>query len=126
MYICILNLLNMDKQIVSEMVNDIFADKHTQFIESISSNEFIEQVTDSLIQGGLPIDVEDEDQIEEVKEIIGGKVVDYLMKQILPSNKIEVDISYYHPNDDETKKVYDIEGMTDEFNYKLKQIIKSN
>jgi hypothetical protein len=116
----------MDKQIVSEMVNDIFTDKHTQFIESISSNEFIEQVTDSLIQGGLPIDVEDEDQIEEVKEIIGGKVVEYLMKQILPSNKIEVDISFYHPNDDETKKVYDIEGMTDEFNYKLKQIIKNN
>ena len=116
----------MDKQIVSEMVNDIFADKHTQFIESISCDEFIEQVTDSLIQGGITIDVEDEDQIEEVKEIIGGKVVDYLMKQILPSNKIEVDISYYHPNDDETKKVYDIEGMTEEFEYKLKQIIKNN
>ena len=72
----------MDKQIVSEMVNDIFADKHTQFIESISCDEFIEQVTDSLIQGGITIDVEDEDQVEEVKEIIGGKVVDYLMKQI--------------------------------------------
>ena len=26
--------------------------------------------------------------------------------------------------EDETKKVYDIEGMTDEFNYKLKQVIK--
>ena len=37
-------------------------------------------------------------------------------------NVIEVDISFFHPNDDETKKVYDIEGMTEEFNYKLKQL----
>jgi hypothetical protein len=113
----------MDKQIVSEMVNDIFADKHTQFIESISCDEFIEEVTDNLIQGGITIDVENEEEIEQVKEIIGGKVVDYLMKQILPSNKIEVDISYYHPDDDETKKVYDVEGMREEFENKLKQLI---
>jgi myo-inositol catabolism protein IolC len=60
-----------------------------------------------------------------VKEIIGGKVVEYLMKQIPQSNKIEVDISFYHPNDDETKKVYDEEGMREEFENKLKQIIKT-
>jgi len=41
-----------------------------------------------------------------------------------PKNVIEVDISYYHPNDDETIKVYDEEGMLEEFNYKLKQIMK--
>ncbi len=44
---------------------------------------------------------------------------------------IEVDIAYYHPEDengivDETKKVYDEEGMLEEFDYKLKQVIKSN
>jgi hypothetical protein len=38
-------------------------------------------------------------------------------------NVIEVDISFYHPNDDETKKVYDVEGMREEFEYKLKQLI---
>jgi len=37
-----------------------------------------------------------------------------------------VDISFYHPNDDETKKVYDEEGMREEFEYKLKQVIKNN
>jgi hypothetical protein len=113
----------MNKEIVSEMVNDIFTDKHTQFIESISCDEFIEEVTDRLIEGGIPVDVENEEEIEEIKEIIGGKVVEYLMKQILPSNKIEVDISYYHPDDDETKKVYDEEGMREEFENKLKQLI---
>ena len=46
------------------------------------------------------------------------------------SNVIEVDVAFYHPDDengnvDETKKVYDEEGMLQEFEYKLKQIIKS-
>ena len=43
----------------------------------------------------------------------------------LSMDVIEVDISFYHPNDDETKRVYDIEGMEEEFQYKLKQVIKS-
>ena len=116
----------MDKKIVTEMVNDIIEDKITQFIENISSDEFIEEVTDRVIQGGVP--VENEEEIEEVREIIGSKVVSFITKQILSTNDktIELDISFYHPNDDETKKVYDIEGMTDEFNYKLKQVIKNN
>ena len=116
----------MDKKIVTEMVNDIIEDKITQFIENISSDEFIEEVTDRVIQGGVT--VENEEEIEEVREIIGSKVVSFITKQILSTNgkTIEVDISFYHPNDDETKKVYDIEGMTEEFNYKLKQVIKNN
>jgi ribosomal protein L31 len=39
-------------------------------------------------------------------------------------NTIEVDISYYHPDDNETQKVYDEEGMREEFEYKLQQTIK--
>lgn len=44
---------------------------------------------------------------------------------------IEVDIAYYHPyiNEDnevdESRKVYDIEGMREEFEYKLDCIIKN-
>jgi len=44
---------------------------------------------------------------------------------------IEVDISFYHPyiNEDnevdESRKVYDIEGMREEFEYKLDCIIKN-
>jgi hypothetical protein len=74
----------MNKEIVSEMVNDIINDKVTQFMESISCDEFIEEVTDRLIEGGIPVNVEDEDEVELVKEIIGSKVVNFLMKQILP------------------------------------------
>ena len=43
----------------------------------------------------------------------------------LSMDVIEVDISFYHPDDDETKRVYDIEGMTQEFEYKLDCIIKN-
>jgi len=113
----------MDKQIVSEMVNDIIEDKITQFIENISSDEFIEEVTDRIIEGGVP--VENEEEVEGVREIIGSKVVSFITKQILSINDktIEVNIMFYHPNDDETKKVYDDEGMREEFEYKLKQLI---
>ena len=74
----------MNREIVTKMVNDIINDKITQFIESISCDEFIEEVTDQLIEGGIPVDVENEEQVEEVKEIIGSQVVNFLMKQILP------------------------------------------
>ena len=62
-----------------------------------------------------------EEEVEGVREIIGSKVVSFITKQILSINDktIEVNIMFYHPNDDETKKVYDIEGMTEEFNYKF-------
>jgi hypothetical protein len=41
-------------------------------------------------------------------------------------NVIKVDISYYHPDNDETQKVYDEEGMREEFEYKLDCIIKNS
>ena len=43
-------------------------------------------------------------------------------------NVIEVDIAFYHPEDengnvDETTKVYDVEGMREEFEYELQHLI---
>jgi hypothetical protein len=61
-----------------------------------------------------------EPHIKDMMEGIENAVV------MLSSNTIEVDISFYHPNDDETIKVYDIEGMTQEFDNKLSNIIKNN
>jgi len=39
-------------------------------------------------------------------------------------NTINVDIAFYHPNDDESVRVYDEEGMREEFEYKLSQLLK--
>jgi hypothetical protein len=61
----------------------------------------------------------DEPHIKDMLDGIQNAVV------MLSSNTIEVDISFYHPNDDETKKVYDEEGMREEFEYKLDCIIKN-
>ena len=52
-----------------------------------------------------------------------------MVKEFKP-NTIEVDIAFYHPEDengnvDETLKVYDEEGMREEFEYKLDCIIKN-
>lgn len=46
-------------------------------------------------------------------------------------NVIEVDIAFYHPEDengivDETKKVYDEEGMREEFEYELHHLLNQN
>ena len=108
----------MDKKIVTEMVNDIIEDKITQFIESMCSDEFIEEVTDRVIQGGVPVDVENEEEVEGVREIIGSKVVSFITKQVLSTNDktIEVDISFYHPNDDETKRCTTLRGWKRNFN----------
>ena len=40
-------------------------------------------------------------------------------------NVIEVDIAFYHPDDNEEERVYDEEGMREEFEYKLDCIIKN-
>ena len=41
-------------------------------------------------------------------------------------NTIEVDISFYHPNDNETERVYDEEGMREEFEYKMDCLIRNS
>ena len=43
-----------------------------------------------------------------------------------PKNVIEVDISFYHPDDNEEVKIYNEEGMREEFEYKLDCIIKNS
>ena len=55
------------------------------------------------------------DMLEGIENAINKLLVDV----------IEVDIAFYHPNDDETKRVYDEEGMREEFEYKLDCVIKN-
>jgi hypothetical protein len=62
-----------------------------------------------------------------IKEMLEG--IDNAIDK-LRMNVIEVDIAFYHPEDengivDETTKVYDEEGMREEFEYKMDCIIKN-
>ena len=47
-----------------------------------------------------------------------------MVKEFKP-NVIEVDVAFYHPDDNEEIKIYDEEGMREEFEYKLDCIIKN-
>jgi hypothetical protein len=117
----------MDKEKVLKVVKEIIFDKISNLIDEVSTNEFLEQVSTEVYDENEP--PTDFDEQEKIKEIIGDKIIPILfdMVEIVTKSKkvIEVDISFYHPNDDETKKVYDVEGMEEEFQYKLKQVIKS-
>ena len=48
-----------------------------------------------------------------------------MVKEFKP-NVIEVDIMFKHPDDDETIKVYDVEGMREEFEYELHHLLNPN
>jgi hypothetical protein len=58
------------------------------------------------------------DTIHETEYSITMSKADPKMKMI------NVDVAFYHPNDDETIRVYDEEGMREEFEYKLKEVLK--
>ena len=65
----------MNKQVVLEMINDVIIDKLEQLMENLSTNEFVEELTDKLIESGVPIDTDDEEQMEELNELIGSRVL---------------------------------------------------
>ena len=48
-----------------------------------------------------------------------------MVKETLNKNVIEVDVAFYHPDDNESVMVYDEEGMREEFEYKLQTIINN-
>ena len=65
---------------------------------------------------------EEEQQQEHIQDMLKG--IDNAVSTLLLSmNVIEVDISYYHPDENESIKIYDEEGMREEFENKLKQLI---
>jgi hypothetical protein len=70
------------------------------------------------------------EQLVKFYDRMCANVTDYETFCTNPPKTIEVDISFYHPDDengivDETTKVYDEEGMLEEFQYKLDCIIKN-
>jgi hypothetical protein len=121
----------MNKEKVLEVVKLILINKISNLIEEVSSNEFLEQVSTEVYDENEP--PTDFDEEEKIKEIVGSKVIPLLLKmvKVVSSQEdkvIEVDISFYHPEDEngnvnETLKVYDVEGMREEFEYELNHLI---
>ena len=65
---------------VRKVVSDFVVDQITQMIEDMSSNDFIERIMDRLEEEGVELDLDNEDTFEEVKDIVGEKVIPLLFK----------------------------------------------
>lgn len=68
----------MNKEKVLEVVNGEIIDRTTQLIEDMSSNEFIEMITDKLSVEG--VEIETEEELEELRDLIGSRVLPLLHK----------------------------------------------
>jgi hypothetical protein len=104
-----------------------------KIIEGSSPNEITKKVNELINEGWKPIGSHQVVIRREQNRFSGQQHMDTLnqleytqtlIKEV-QKNVIEVDVSFYHPNDDETQKVYDEEGMREEFEYKLDCIIKN-
>ena len=68
----------MNKENVLEVVNDVITDVLTQLMEDMSTNEFVEMICDKLVEQGITI--ETDEQVDEVKEVIGSRVIPLMVK----------------------------------------------
>jgi len=65
------------------------------------------------------------EQLVKFYDRMCANVTDYETFCTNPPKTIEVDIAFYHPDDNEEERVYDEEGMREEFEYKMNFIIKN-
>jgi hypothetical protein len=60
----------MNRQKVLVVTNDIIVERITSMIEGMSTNDFVELICEK-----VGVDLENEDEVEEVKNLIGSKVI---------------------------------------------------
>jgi hypothetical protein len=68
----------MNKEKVLGVVNDVIVDRLTQLIEEMSCNEFVEEISDKLVEQGIVIETEEDE--EELRDLIGSRVLPLLHK----------------------------------------------
>ena len=69
----------MNKEKVTELVNEVIFDRITQLIEEMSTNEFVEMITD-MVQDQTGVEIETDEEREEITDIIGSRVFPLLHK----------------------------------------------
>ena len=105
--------------------------KNIKIITASSSTQLNNRINEMSADGWEPVGSHSVVVIHSQNRYAGSQHMDTINEteysitmQKLVSNTINVDIAFYHPNDDESKKVYDEEGMREEFEYKLKNILE--
>lgn len=87
--------------------------------------EILDQIQSDLSELQNHPDDLSHEQLVKFYDRMCANVTDYETFCANSPKTIEVDIAFYHPNDDETKRVYDEEGMREEFEYKMNCVIKN-
>jgi hypothetical protein len=70
----------MEEKVVKNIVRDEICQKLTQLINELSTNEFVESILDRVYET-TGDDLEEE--VEDVKEIIGDELLNFMSKLIL-------------------------------------------
>jgi len=118
-----------DHDICKEFVynHGVIGDLSTDGVFTVTAESFLHStgyIPEGLQEDGQEVILNDHDELDlnaydEIK-----------FSDPVTSSVIEVDIAFYHPEDengkiDLSKKIYDEEGMLQEFEYKLKELIKN-
>ena len=69
----------VQKEKVLEIVNEVINERLSQMVEEMSTNEFVEMICD-MVHDQTGVDIVEEDKVDEVREIIGSRVVPLLFK----------------------------------------------
>ncbi len=104
-----------------------------KIISTSSTQELTTKINRLISEGWEPIGshqvvvVHDQNRYRGTQHVDTTHEMEYSQTMVLHNSKtINVDISYYHPDDNENEKVYDEEGMREEFEYKLDCLIRDS
>jgi len=67
-----------EKKVLS-VIDVIIINKLTELVESMSDNEFIEEISDKVFEE-VGYDVNEKDEVEELTELVGSRVLPLLHK----------------------------------------------
>jgi hypothetical protein len=73
--------MNQEQKVqVKKLVSDFVVDQITQMTEDMSSQDFLERVYDMIEQEGIKVDLDNSKTQNEIKSIVGNKVVPLMIK----------------------------------------------
>lgn len=106
--------------------------KKTKIISAGSPSSLNKKIDEMIAEGWEPIGSHSVVIVHSQNRYAGSQHMDTIheqefsitMSKEIKLPKIEVDIAFYHPDDNETIRIYDEEGMREEFENKLKNILE--
>jgi hypothetical protein len=105
--------------------------KNSKIISASSPSSLNKKIAEMIAEGWEPIGSHSVVVVHSQNRYAGSQHMDTIHEQEwsitmqkIVGNTISVDIAFYHPDDNESIKVYDEEGMREEFENKLKKVLE--